>query len=178
MGDPNPKFNASFINEFNFKSYLTLNFQFDWIYGSHVYNQTKEWMYRDGISGDYDNKFSIQGGTPEAWTAFYRGMYAQVSRDGTKSYFYENSSFLRLRNVALGFDFAKAFKIKAFHKLQLVVGGRNLWTKTKYTGMDPEISSASTTNTVNGQNSSWDRGTDHNTLPNYKSWQVGLNVGL
>ena len=175
LGDPNPKFNSSFINEFNFKGFLSLAFQFDWIYGSHIYNQTKEWMYRDGISGDYDKKFSIQGGTPEAWTAFYRGMYAQVSRDGTKSYFYEDASFLRLRNLALGFDFARAFKMKAFRKLQLTVGGRNLWTKTKYTGMDPEISSSSTTG---ASNSSWDRGTDHNTLPNYRSWQVGLNVGL
>ena len=175
LGDPNPKFNASFINEFTYKSFLTLNFQFDWIYGSHIYNQTKEWMYRDGISGDYDKPFSIQGGTPEAWTAFYRGMYAQVSRDGTKSYFYESASFLRLRNLSLGFDIAKALKMKTFRKIQLVVGGRNLWTKTKYTGMDPEISSASTTG---APNSAWDRGTDHNTLPNYRSYQAGLNIGL
>jgi TonB-dependent starch-binding outer membrane protein SusC len=175
FGDPNPKFNVSFINEFAYKGFLTLGFQFDWIYGSHVYNQTKEWMYRDGISGDYDNKISIGGTAPEAWTAFYRGMYAQTSRDGTKSYFYENASFLRLRNAALGFDFAKALKMKGFRKLQLVVGGRNLWTRTKYTGFDPEISSSSTTG---ASNSAWDRGTDHNTLPNYKSYQIGLNVGL
>jgi hypothetical protein len=102
-------------------------------------------------------------------------MYAQTARDGTKSYFYESASFLRLRNAALGFDFARAFKMKGWRKLQLIVGGRNLWTKTKYTGMDPEISSGSTTG---ASNSAWDRGTDHNTLPNYKSWQVGLNVGL
>jgi TonB-dependent starch-binding outer membrane protein SusC len=185
FGDPNPKFNAAFINEFTYKGFLTLAFQFDWIYGSHLYNQTKEWMYRDGISGDYDKPVSIGGTPPEAWTAFYRGMYAQTSRDGTKSYFYESASFLRLRNLSLGFDLAKALKIKNMRKLQLVLGGRNLWTKTKYTGMDPEISSASTTATtganglpVSGSNSSWDRGTDHNTLPNYKSWMAGLNIGL
>jgi TonB-dependent starch-binding outer membrane protein SusC len=175
LGDPNPKFNASFINEFAYKGMLTLNFQFDWIYGSHIYNQTKEWMYRDGISGDYDKPISIQGGTPEAWTAFYRGMYANVSRDGTKSYFYESASFLRLRNLSLGLDLAKALKMKTLRKVQLVIGGRNLWTKTKYTGMDPEVSSATTTG---APNSAWDRGTDHNTLPNYKSYQAGLNIGL
>jgi len=175
FGDPNPKFNVSFIDEFAYKGFLTFAFQFDWIYGSHIYNQTKEWMYRDGINGDYDKQISIGGSAPEAWTAFYRGMYAQTSRDGTKSYFYEDASFLRLRNAALGLDFARAFKMKGWRKLQLIVGGRNLWTKTKYTGMDPEISSGSTTG---ASNSAWDRGTDHNTLPNYKSWQVGLNVGL
>jgi len=73
--------------------------------------------------------------------------------------------------VEIAFDFAKAFNIKALRKLQLVLSGRNLWTGTKYTGMDPEISSGTT-------NSSFDRGTDHNTMPNYKTYQVGINVGL
>jgi len=170
FGDPNPKFNVSFMNDFTFNSYLSFGFQFDWVYGSHIYNQTKEWMYRDGISGDYDKAITIDGQTG-AWTAFYRGMYAQVSRDGTKSYFYENASFLRLRNVYVAFDIAKAFNVKAFRKLQLVFTGRNILTVTKYTGYDPEISSGA-------NNSPWDRGTDHNTMPNYKSYQVGLNIGL
>jgi len=37
--------------------------------------------------------------------------------------------------------------------------------------MDPEISSGS-------YNSAWDRGVDHNTVPNVKSYQVGLNLGF
>jgi hypothetical protein len=53
----------------------------------------------------------------------------------------------------------------------LVLTGRNLWTKTKYTGLDPEISSGTV-------NSPWDRGTDHNTMPNFRSYQVSLNIGL
>jgi len=170
FGDPNPKFNMSFINDFTFNNYLSFGFQFDWVNGSHIYNQTKEWMYRDGINGDYDKQITIDGQTG-AWTAFYRGMYAQVSRDGTKSYFYEDASFLRLRNVYVAFDIAKALKVRPFRKLQLVLTGRNILTVTKYTGYDPEISSGST-------NSPWDRGTDHNTMPNYKSYQVSLNVGF
>jgi len=78
---------------------------------------------------------------------------------------------LRLRNVSVGLDLAKLFKMPAFKRLQLVLSGRNLLTYTKYTGMDPEISSGST-------NSAFDRGTDHNTMPNYRSYQVGLNVGF
>jgi hypothetical protein len=38
---------------------LTLNVQLDWINGSHLYNQTKEWMYRDGIHSDYQQPFTI-----------------------------------------------------------------------------------------------------------------------
>jgi hypothetical protein len=150
LGDPNPKFNMSFINDLTYKGFLTFGFQFDWVYKSNLYNQTKEWMYRDGIHKDYAVPVTINGQT-EAWTAFYRGTYAVVQANGTKSYFMEDATFLRLRNVTLS--------------------GRNLLTVTDYTGMDPEVSSG-------GINSAFDRGVDHNTIPNVKSYQVGLKLGF
>lgn len=180
FGDPNPKFNISFINDFTFKNFLNFGFQLDWIKGSHLYNQTKEWMYRDGIHSDYSKPFTIDGQTG-AWTSFYRGVYAAVTRNGTKDYFYEDASFVRLRNISLGIDFAKITKIPGFRKLQLVFSGRNLITWTKYTGMDPEISSGTTGTNEDGSprtNSAWDRGTDHSSMPNYRSYQVSLNFGF
>ncbi len=170
FGDPNPKFNMSFINDIAYKDFLTFSFQFDWVNGNHLYNQTKEWMYRDGIHSDYEKPITINGETG-AWTAFDRGVYAQRQANGTKDYFYEDASFVRLRNISLGIDVARIAKIPVFRRLQLVLTGRNLLTFTKYTGFDPEVSS--------GANSSaWDRGTDHNTMPNYRSYQVGLNLGF
>ena len=44
FGDPNPKFNMSFINNLNYKNFLTFNMQWDWVAGAHLYNQTKQWM--------------------------------------------------------------------------------------------------------------------------------------
>jgi TonB-dependent starch-binding outer membrane protein SusC len=170
LGDPNPKFNMSFINELNYKKFVTLNFQWDWVYGSNLYNQTKEWMYRDGIHADYANPITINGQT-EAWTAFYRGAYAVRQANGTKSYFMEDASFLRLRNIALGVDLARFIKVKGINKVQLVLAGRNLITVTKYTGFDPEVSSGTL-------NSAWDRGVDHNTIPNVKTFQATLNLGF
>jgi TonB-dependent starch-binding outer membrane protein SusC len=170
LGDPNPKFNMSFINELNYKKFVTLGFQWDWVYKSNLYNQTKEWMYRDGIHADYAKPVTINGQT-EAWTAFYRGAYAVRQANGTKSYFFEDASFLRLRNIALGVDLAKFIKVKGINKVQLVLSGRNLITVTKYTGFDPEISSGTA-------NSAWDRGVDHNTIPNVKTYQATLNLGF
>ena len=177
FGDPNPKFNMAFINSITFKDYLTFGFQVDWIYGSHLYNQTKEWMYRDGVHADYDEPVTINGRTA-AYTAFYRSAYADFfgqqngARNTTKDYFYEDASFARLRNVSIAFDAAKFFKIKGIRKLQLIVTGRNLITITNYTGFDPEINSGV------GNNSAWERGIDHNSVPNLKTYQVGLNVGF
>jgi TonB-linked SusC/RagA family outer membrane protein len=170
FGDPNPAFNASFITDLTWKGIVSFNLQVDLIQGAHVYNQTKEWMYRDGIHSDYQQPITINGETG-AWSAFYRGVYAEVSRNGTKNYFYEDASFARLRNLSVGVDLVKAFGLKSFRKLQLVASGRNLYTLTNYTGLDPEISSG-------GVNSAWDRGTDHNTMPNLRSYQVQLNIGF
>lgn len=170
FGDPNPSFNMSFTNNFTFKGFLSFNMQWDWVNGAHLYNQTKEWMYRDGIHSDYANPITVNGET-QAFTAFYRGIYQAGANNGTKDYFYEDASFMRLRNISVGLDFAKLMKLKGFQRLQLVLSGRNLVTFTKYTGMDPEISSGSS-------NSAFDRGVDHNTLPNTKQYTIGLNVGF
>ncbi len=175
FGDPNPKLTSSFISTMTFKKTISLGFQFDWIYGSHLYDQTDEWMYRDGISKDFDKPVTINGQTG-AWTAYYASAYYAlgntakgVGNDATKDFFYDNASFLRLRNVSLGVDFSTFAKQEWLKKCQLVFSGRNLWTVTKYPGFDPEISSGSS-------NSSFDRGIDHNTIPNLKSYQVTLNL--
>ena len=170
LGDPNPKFNMSFINELSYKNFVQLGFQWDWVYKSHIYNQTRQWMYRDGIHSDYARPITIDGVT-EAYGSFYRGVYAAVQANGTRNYFYEDASFLRLRNLSLAFDFAKFMNIKGFTRLQLVLTGRNLITVTKYTGFDPEVSSGTS-------NSAFDRGVDHNTVPNLKTYQLGINIGF
>jgi len=176
LGDPNPKFNASFINTINYK-FVTLSFQIDWIHGTHTYNQTKEWMSRDGISGDFEKKVTINGQTG-AWSAYWSSPYYNIlgsthggDNDGTRDYYYENSSFARLRNVSLAFDITRAANIKAFKKIVLVFSGRNLVTLTKYTGFDPELLSTAA-------NSGFDRGVDNSTIPNLKSYQAALSIAF
>ncbi len=175
--NPNPKFNVSFINGLTYKGFLSLNFQFDWVSGSKIYNQTKEWMYRDGIHGDFTKPVTIEGKTG-AFSAYWSSPYYNLwgSRSGagnnaTKDFYVEDNSFVRLRNVSLAFDLARMVKLPYLNRVQVVFTGRNILTFTNYTGFDPEVSSGSA-------NSSFDRGVDHNTLPNIKSYQVGLNIGF
>jgi TonB-linked SusC/RagA family outer membrane protein len=186
FGGPNPKFNASFINNFSYKRFLTFSIQFDWIKGSHLYNQTREWMYRDGIHSDYARPVTIDGETA-AYASYHQSAYSDIfgsvngGRNSTKDYFYEDASFVRLRNAAVGVDFAQVFSVKGFKKLQLLFTGRNLLTFTKYTGMDPEINSVATSinagNNVYG-NSAFERGIDSNSTPNNRTYQVTLNLGF
>ena len=177
LGDPNPKLTSSFINSFSWKNTISFGFQFDWISGSHLYNQTNEWLYRDGISKDFTKPVTINGETG-AFTAYYASAYyglgntaRGVGNNVTKDYFYYDASFVRLRNVSIGVDFSKFAKKDWLKKCQLVFSGRNLLTFTKYPGLDPEISSGAS-------NSAFDRGIDHSTIPNLKSYQISLNLGF
>lgn len=176
LGDASPVFNMSFINNLSYKKILSFNMQWDWIYGSHLYNQTKSWMYRDGISSDYAVPIAITNPSTglketKAYTAFYRGVYAAGTANGTKNYFYEDASFLRLKNISLAFDLTALLKIHQLNRLQFILSATNLITVTKYTGMDPEISSGTV-------NSAFDRGVDHNTIPNIKTYSAGLSITL
>ena len=88
---------------------------------------------------------------------------------------------MRLRNISLGVDFSKFLRVPILKQTQLVFSGRNLLTFTKYTGMDPEVSAGAITSSngaTNNENSAWDRGTDHNTMPNLRSYQATLNVNF
>jgi hypothetical protein len=134
-------------------------------------------MYRDGISGDFTRPVNINGETG-AWTAYYASAYYAlgstakgVGNNVTKDYFYKDASFVRLRNVSVGIDCAGFANKQWLKKCQVVLSGRNLLTFTKYTGMDPEISSGTS-------NSAFDRGIDHSTIPNLKAYQVTLNLGF
>lgn len=177
LGDPNPKLTSSFISTLTWKGAVSFGFQFDWISGSHLYNQTNEWLYRDGISRDFTKPVTINGETG-AWTAYYASAYYAlgntprgVGNNVTKDYFYKDASFVRLRNVSLGVDFSRFTKKEWLKKCQVVLSGRNLLTFTDYDGLDPEISSGAS-------NSAFDRGIDHSTIPNLKSYQVTLNLGF
>lgn len=179
LGNTTPKFNMAFINSFSFKDYLTFSFQVDWIAGAKMYNQTKEWMYSEGLHGDFDKPITINGETG-AWTAYYKSFYDASEANGTKDYFLENASFARLRNVSVAVDLAKLFELRYINRLQLVLTGRNLYTLTDYTGMDPESSQ----NTSGGGTTSaapqvaTQRGLDYWSYPNFRSFQVGLNVSF
>ncbi len=56
--------------------------------------------------------------------------------------FYEDASFIRLKDVSLSYDLPVAVARRlGGESLRLYVNGRNLWTKTEWTGLDPELTS-------------------------------------
>lgn len=166
IGDPNPKFNMTFLNNFSLFKNLSIVTQLDWVYGNKIYNQTRQWLYRDYISGDFDEPVTINGET-KAWVNYYTSLY---NTNNSSTHFVEDGSFLRLRELTLAYNLTKALKIGFIQNAQIALSGRNLFTITNYTGMDPEAGAA--------LNNPLRRGLDLFTFPNFKTYQLSLNLGF
>jgi TonB-dependent starch-binding outer membrane protein SusC len=67
--------------------------------------------------------------------------YAAHQNAKQSDFAYEDASFIRLKNASLSYTFPKTFLTKSkLENLRIYVQGQNLWTITKYKGMDPEVS--------------------------------------
>ncbi len=106
--------------------------------GGDVYNMTRQWAYRDGRHTDQD-----QLGKSDAEKkprSYYEAVYnvADIS-----SHFVEDGTFVKLRELSLGYTFERRQLSQwfgnALNRVSLAVIGRNLLTFTDYSGFDPEI---------------------------------------
>ena len=166
IGNGLPDFNMSFINDFTIGKAFSFGFQLDWVQGFDIYNQTRQWGYRDNLHGDVDNPVTINGETG-AFLNYYRSIY---NTNQANSAFVEDGSFLRLRNARIAVDFAKIFTMGGFNRVQLELSGFNLFTITDYSGFDPEAAS--------DLNDPTRIGLDQYAFPNSRIFQVGLNLGF
>jgi hypothetical protein len=171
-GNAYPKFNMSFINNVTLFKNLNIAFQFDWYQGNSIYNLTRQWLYRDRIHKDFDKPVTINGETG-AFVNFYNSLYNSVQRT---SWFVENGSFVRLRDVTLTYSFGNILNVKWMKNLALTISGRNLVTFTKYSGLDPEATSAQDSQGNKTFGAGSNIGVDYFAIPNLRSYQAGINV--
>jgi len=89
------------------------------------------------------------------------------------SYYKESGSFLKLRSLILGYNFSPAvLKKYDISKVRIYLQAANLFTITKYSGLDPEL-----TGSLEGTQASSAFGVDYGNYPNnQKTFLVGLNV--
>ena len=185
VGHAYPDFTSSLTNRFTFYKKLTVSFQFDWVYGNSIYNVTKQWLYRPtggtggqgGESIDLDKKITIQGQTG-SFVNYYNSIY---NVGLPVSPFIENGSYIRLRDLSIGYDLSRLVAgSKAIKRLTVTASGRNLLTFTKYSGLDPENIGAYD---EQGDNLANQRvgaftGADFYSTPNLRSYMFSLNVGF
>ena len=83
----------------------------------------------------------------------------------------EDASFLRARNVQLGYTLPQKWTKKVFiQRLRVYAQAENLFTLTKYTGCDPEV--------TGGNGFSSDLGVDRGVYPQSRTFSVGVNLNF
>lgn len=138
IGDGNAKFNMGLANTFNYKG-LTLYVLLDWKNGGDVYNSNNQRLAFNNISKIQDMT-DVPDGQKKAAAYWNVGMY---DANFANAYWVEDASYLKLREVALGYNVPKkvldGFAKGAIKGISLKVVGRNLYTFTGYSGYDPEV---------------------------------------
>ena len=155
IGTKRPKFVASMVNSFRYR-----DFDFSlFLYGSQggMLKNDISIMEKPGRA----NSVRLDYWTPNNPTNAYPRPSVDMERpDYINTTYYENASFLRVRNITLGYTLPKALTSKwSIDKLRFYVTANNPLIFTNFSGIDPE-------------------GATGNTSPSYSSWMFGLNLSL
>ncbi|MDR0348514.1 MAG: TonB-dependent receptor [Tannerella sp.] len=164
IGDPNPDFTYGLTNMITWKG-LSLSIFLQGTFGNDIFNAS-----RIETEGMYDLKNQVVR-VLDRWQR--PGMITTVPKANynvlPSSYFIEDGSYLRVKDITLSYNFTgKILKKAGISRLQPYLTAQNLLTFTKYIGMDPEVNQWGSSSSV--------QGIDWGTYPQSKSFVFGVNV--
>lgn len=142
IGNAMPKWYGGITNTFNYKG-IDFSFMFQFNYGNDIYNATR--LY---ATQSRSGRRNMLAEVADRWSPT-NASNRVPSQDGyivndVYSRFIEDGSFLRLKNITLGYTLPHKWTRK-FHasKLRIYATGQNLFCISEYSGYDPEVNSAS-----------------------------------
>lgn len=167
IGNPHPDFIFGFNNSLKYKNF-DLNIFFQGVVGNDMLNFTRmelEWVNGKGNQmASVLNRWSPTNTNTDIPKA--SGSYSSIS----SSRWIEDGTYIRLKNLSLGYNVPeKVLKNVGVEKLRIYVSGQNLWTQTKYTGYNPDVSYSDGNTSL---------GLDYGSYPNTKSFTIGLNLSF
>lgn len=141
LGSADPDFSAGLSNTIIWKNFQ-LNFVFNGMFGRKIVDQT-DFTYgvtavgvaqngRNALRSVYDRW------TPDNPTNTRPGSHFGYTQYGSGDFFMQNASFVRLQSVSLSYNFPKRWFGKYMQGAAIRLDGQNLFTITKYDGIDPE----------------------------------------
>lgn len=171
IGNPNPDFTYGFSLSASYKA-----FDFSLMANGVAGNQLVQ-SYRNqaGAYGNYTSAILDRWHGEGSSNTIPR--VTEDNRNFTQfsDLYVQNGDFLRISTVTLGFDLAKLKQSKPFFASQFRVyfSVLNLYTFTKYNGMDPEIGFGSS-----NDDQKFSSGVDVGYYPRPRTFMLGLNVKL
>ncbi|WP_246225204.1 TonB-dependent receptor [Spirosoma terrae] len=169
IGNANPDFFGGFNNTFSYKGF-DLNLFFQGSFGNDIINYaTFDLINLTG--GNNQSARVLDRWTPtNGGNTIPRANAAGGSRL-LSSLHVEDGSYLRLKNISLGYTLPATLINKAgFSSVKVYVAAQNYLTFTKYTGYDPEVNRYGS--------SSLSQGIDYGGYPASKTLLIGLNLKL
>jgi TonB-dependent starch-binding outer membrane protein SusC len=166
IGSPYPDYNLGLNLSATYKSFSLEMFFYSAV-GQDVYNEIK-WYTDFAQSGNFNHSTRIL----DAWTPENTGSSipaAVLTNDNNEnrasSYYVEKASYLKLRNVRLGYEIpkelTKSFRVNVYGEVQ------NVFRITNYTGLDPEVPYAGNNNYP---------GIDRGVYPLPRIFMLGINI--
>lgn len=177
IGDPNPDFSYGLNLAVEYKSFDIAAF-FYGAAGKQSFNFVRWWTdFSSGFPGGRSKRALYEswlpdGSRPNATTPIQEVTQTAggFSTSGTvNSYYVENSGFFRMRNLQIGYTLPASLLSKAkISRARIYVQGTNLFTITKYSGLDPDIVSFD------------DRaaGVDVGAFPTVRQFIIGANINF
>ena len=197
IGSPLPKFTFGWNNTFRYKNF-DLNIFINGTYGNKVLNynmlgqgynglvhMNSAWVNQLRCVNQHAQLAPIDGNYSDNW---YNDIHnVKVLNPGTmtprpsindpndndrlSTRYIEDGSYLRLKNITLGYTFPKTLLSKAkIENVRLYVNIQNLYTLTKYTGYDPEVGASTQ------DSSGLTYGVDNGRYPQPTMYSCGLNL--
>ena len=168
LGSPHPDWTIGFSFDFGWKM-LDIAVTTYAALGQEIFK-----CYRDFSSSPLNNFTTdiYQRWTGEGSSNKFPRLSSASSNNWNKisDLYIENGNYWKIQNITLGCDFKKIFKNIPLGQLRLFVTGQNLFTVTKYSGMDPEIG-------YGGYGEyAWAQGIDLGYYPSARTIMVGLNL--
>ncbi len=172
VGNPNPDWIGGLNNTINYKGF-ELNFLFQGVFGNQIQNGAGAFMSSGADWFDNQTKDQLRRWqNPGDVTDVPQLRFAYSNGTGASSRYTENGSYVRLKNLTLGYTLpSTVIKKLRISSAKIYITGVNLLTFTKYTGWDPEVNTDFRAGNRN-------QGGDFYAAPQIKSLTAGINIGF
>ncbi len=170
LGSPIPKLLLGLNLTANYKNW-DFTAYISGTYGNQLFNYVKYWTHFNAFQRNRAAVYLTEAG--KTLPVIDGGDNYSSQRN---SYYVESGSFTRLRNLQVGYSLDNAtLKKLGLGRFRIYAQGQNLFTLTKYSGLDPDVTVSNITEGFNSQRD-LSLGLDNGRYPIARSIIVGLNV--
>ncbi len=177
IGNPHPDFIFGFSMDIAYKG-IDLSLFLQGSVGNDIYNGLR--YYTDNNTGYFNldkrmkNRWVGEGSTNDV--KYPRMNASDANNIRISDRYVEDGSYLRIKTLQMGYSLPEAFLEKIYvSKLRIYIGVQNLYTFTKYLGLDPEIGMGDYPGT---ENDFLDIGIDRGTYPQARAFIGGINLSF